>query len=154
MLKNGNSYRQGGALSSAFVPHDPVDVYFSEPSRTRQEFAAECDINTLMAKYEATGVLSHINERTPVYFDTTDAPDLRSAIDLVRDAEKAFMSLPAKVRAEFDNDAVAWVDFAVDPANVGKMREWGLAPPEAPLPPPMKVEVVSTATPPSDAPTP
>lgn len=147
-MSNYGKNRQGGALSSAFVSHDPVDVYFDEPSRTRQEFAAECDINTLMARYEATGVISHINERQPYYFDTTGAPDLREAIDIVRDAERAFMSLPAKVRASFDNDAVAWVDYAQDPKNLEQMREWGLAPPVKPEAAPLKVEVVSTAPPP------
>lgn len=132
--------RQGGKLSSAYVPeHEPVDVFFDEPSRTRQEFANECDINVLMRQYEATGVVSHVNQREPLYLDLSDGvPDLREAIDTVRAAETAFMSLPARVRAEFDNDAVKFVEFAEDPANKEKLVEWGLA---VVPPPPMVQEV-------------
>ncbi|UDN67537.1 internal scaffolding protein [robinz microvirus RP_40] len=142
-----SNVRQGGKLSSAFVQHEPVDVFFDEPSRTRQEFADECDINVLMAKFEATGVISHISQREPFYLDVSDGVlPLADALDVVRAAERAFMSLPAKARAEFDNDAVRFVEFAQDPANKDRMIEWGLA--VAPVvPSPQKVEVVNPAAP-------
>lgn len=141
-----SNVRQGGKLSSAFVQHEPVDLFFDDPSRTRQEFADECDINVLMSKYEATGVVSHVNQREPFYLDVGDGVlPLQEALDTVRAAEAAFMSLPAKARAEFDNDAVRFVAFAQDPANVEKMREWGLAKAAPVEPPPQKVEVVNPA---------
>ncbi|ALS03679.1 VP3 [Gokushovirus WZ-2015a] len=139
--------RQGGKLSSVYVEHKPVDVFFDEPSRTRQEFAAECDINVLMQKFEATGVVSHVNERQPMYLDLSEGlPDLREALDIVREATETFMSLPARVRARFDNDPVKFVDFAGDPKNVGELVEWGLAD-KVEIPPPTKVEVVNPAPP-------
>lgn len=120
--------RQGGKLSSMFAAHDPVDLVFCEPSRTRQEFADECDINVLMQKFEATGVVSHVNERQPMYLDLSEGvPDLREALDTVRAATESFMSLPARARAEFDNDPVKFVEFAQDPANSEQMVKWGLA---------------------------
>lgn len=107
-----------------------------EPSLTRQEFSEECDINVIMAQYEKTGVISHVVSREPLYLDLGDMPDFRTAMDMMAEAEKAFMSLPAKVRREFDNDAREFVEFAQDPANLDKMREYGLAPPaEEPEPP-------------------
>lgn len=140
--------RQGGSLSSMYVEHDPVDVRFDEPSRTRQEFADECDINVLMRKFEATGTVSHVNPVQPYYADVGDGvPDLRAALDIVREANVAFMSLPARARAEFDNDPVKFVEFAGDPANLERMREWGLAPPPQVEPPPQKVEVVNASPP-------
>ena len=135
--------RQGSKLCSAFVPHEPVDLCFDEPSRTRQEFADECDINVLMRKFEATGVVSHVNERQPMYLDLSDGvPDLATALDIVREANLAFMSLPARARAEFDNDPVKFVAFAQDPENMQQMVDWGLAvfTPEAQ---PAKVEIVN-----------
>jgi hypothetical protein len=115
------------------------------PSLTRQEFADECDINVLMAKYEKHGVLPLAGSE-PRYVDCASIPsDFRVVIDMMRDAEASFMSLHARVRAEFDNDARAFVDFAADPANIERLREWGLAPrPEAPAPP-LRVEVVPNA---------
>lgn len=142
-------------VSSVYVQHEPVNVDCSVdpvtgedcPSKTRQEFSAECDIGNILARYENTGVISHINQRQPVYLDCENVPDLRTAIEAVRVAEEAFMTLPATVRAKFDNDPIAWHDFAVDPANIGQMREWGLAAPEKVDPPPTKVEVVNPAVP-------
>lgn len=113
-----------------------------EPSLTRQEFAEECDINTIMAQYEKTGVISHLDPREPMYLDLTNMPDLGTALSIMNDATAAFMSLPAKVRKEFDNDPVEFVKFAEKPENVEKMREWGLAPPKAPPPEPQLVRVV------------
>jgi len=115
-----------------------------EPSLTRQEFSDECDINVIMANYEKTGVVSHYSPREPVYLDLTVVPNFRDAMDMLIEADKAFMSLPAKVRKEFDNDARKFVEFAQDPANLDKMREYGLAPPkeepEVAKPPPANVE--------------
>ena len=113
------------------------------PSMARQEFAEECDINTIMARYEKTGAISHVNRVIPVYMDLTQVPDLRGAMDAMREASIAFNLFPAKVRREFDNDPQKFVDFAQDPENIGKMREWGLAPPVPVEEPPLRVSVIA-----------
>lgn len=125
------------------------------PSLTRQEFAAECDINEIMRRNEPqTNWFGQ--QAQPVYLDTTDLPeDFRGAMELMIRARESFMELPASVRREFDNDPVAFVDFAADPANLDKMREWKLAPP-APEPPPAPLVAAGAggggAQPPSDKP--
>lgn len=123
----------GEPLSSAYVEKDANCAAFgldcsNLPSLTRQEFADDCDINTLMARYEASGVISHINPRTPQYLDLSDVPDLQTAHQIIQDATREFMALPATTRAQFNNDPMAFVQFAENPDNIGKMREWGLAP--------------------------
>lgn len=103
------------------------------PSLTRQEFAGECDINEIMKRNEP--VTNFFDRREPVYMDLTDMPtDLQGTLNLVIEAEQAFMRLNANIRREFNNDAVQFVEFASDPGNLDQMREWGLAPP-APTPP-------------------
>lgn len=117
---------------SAYRPHDRIQLDTADfgPSRTRQEFAAECDVNALMKRYEKTGVLPMYGvERKAQYLDLSAVPDFLTAMQMLVDAEHAFMRLPAGVRREFENDATAFVDFAQRPENIGKMREWGLAPP-------------------------
>lgn len=117
-------------------------TYNLEPSLTRQEFAEECDINSIMARYQTTGMWpAPVGE--PSYVDWTEMPtDLMDSMQRMHDAEKAFMTLPAVVRREFDNDPIAFVDFASDPANLDQMREWKLAPTPkeepayVPVPPP------------------
>lgn len=113
---------------SMFVPHLPVHAPISGDSLTRQEFAAECDVNNLMARYEKTGMFPQV-EREPRYMNLVGVPDFHAAMQLVIDAEAAFMSLPATVRREFDNDPGRFVEFAQDKENLPQMREWGLAPP-------------------------
>lgn len=114
------------------------------PSLTRQEFADECDINVLMAQFEKTGIIpSNMNKGEPRYLDVTDVPDLPEALNLLNEATAAFMSLPAIVRRDFDNDPVKFINFAENPENIEKMREWKLAPPAAVEPPPLKVEVTN-----------
>lgn len=137
----------GELMSSVRVQHERVGLDASHDGKTRQEFAEECDINVLMARYEATGVLTHYSQREPQYFDATDVPDLANALAIVAHAQDAFMTLPASVRREFDHDPVQFVKFAENPDNLGKMREWGLAPPEKAPDAPMRVEVVNPAAP-------
>lgn len=136
----------GELLSSAFVQKaEDYGVNFEgETSRTRQEFAEECDINALMARYEKSGVISHVNNTPGQFLDLGDASalDLMSAMNTLNAASDAFMSLPATIRAEFDNDAMSFVAFAEDASNIDKLREWGLAKPQDVEPPPQKVEVV------------
>ncbi|QCQ84702.1 internal scaffolding protein [Blackfly microvirus SF02] len=142
MFKQGvNSH--GEPIRDVYVEHDPYETAVADDGMTRQEFADECDINVLMAQYERTGVLSHINMGTPQYLDVSDVPDLREALAAVDAAQVAFMTLPASVRREFDNDPVKFVEFAQDPANLPRMREWGLAAPERVPDAPVRVEVVS-----------
>lgn len=139
----------GELLSSAYVfqehhesgAPDPFGLDCSNlPSLTRQEFAEECDINALMSHYEKTGLISHINPRTPQYLDVSDVPDLATAHQIIETATAEFMALPANVRREFDNDPMTFVAFAQNPDNIDRMREWGLAPPKADPPAPAKPE--------------
>ena len=110
------------------------------PSRTKQSFRDECDINGIMKKFEKTGLLEHVNEHRGDYGDFTDVPqNYHEALSQVVAAEQMFMTLPAKVRARFRNDPgefLAAVDSA-DPAVQGELVRLGLAelPPGAELAP-------------------
>lgn len=105
-------------------------VYFREKSMCRQEFAEECDINNIMRGYDIQDIGALMRQGLdPVYVDWTAMPStLMEFMHLQQSAEEAFMTLPAVVRKEFDNDPIAFCDYASDSANIEKMREWGLAP--------------------------
>ncbi|UDN67634.1 internal scaffolding protein [robinz microvirus RP_78] len=138
----------GETLSSAYVEKLNPEQFSLDcsdlPSLTRQEFADECDINKLMAQYEATGLLpTNLNTGEPRYLDVSNVPDLQTSLDYLKEATASFMALPATVRRDFDNDALKFVEFAENPNNVEKMREWKLAAPKAVEPPPQKVEVIN-----------
>lgn len=141
----------GEFLSSMFVEHDAVGTPNGQPSMTRQEFAAECDINVLMAHYEKNAIMPPQNKASPAYFDATEVPDFREALDIARNAMEAFMRVPAAARKELDNDVHRFVEYAQDEANLPQLRKWGLAEPEKVPEGPMRVEVVN---PPSAPPVP
>lgn len=137
---------------SLYVPHDSAlfGLEFPDASRARQEFKEECDINVLMRKYRDHGVVPTMRTGEPKYFDCSEVPDFMSAMNTFIEAEKAFMSLPAEVRKQMDNDPAKFVEFAADPENIESMRKWGLAPPAKEPDAPMRVEVVNPAQPRGD----
>lgn len=128
---------------SAFVPHLRVTCDPVGDSRTRQEFADECDINNIMRRYEKAGVVTHFSPRQPKYMDLSNLPDFQNSMNMMIEAKASFMSLPARVRKEFDNDPAKFVEFASNSENIDKLREWGLAEPVKAPDAPMRVEVVN-----------
>lgn len=134
------------------IEHERVQINFHKPSRTRQEFKEECNINTILKTFKTTGALPHMNRRQPQFLDTSEIPDLQTAMQIMIDADRVFMSLPATVRKTFDNDPVKFVEFAENEENLDQMREWGLAPPKTPEAAPQRVEIVKQPedTPPAD----
>lgn len=103
-----------------------VSYVNDEPSLTKQSLSDECDINVIMARFEKTGVLSHSNPDSPRYGDFADVVDYDESLRVVMDAEEAFMSLPAKVRARFENDPSQIIEFVRDPANMKEAVSLGL----------------------------
>lgn len=97
------------------------------PSLTKQAMRDECDINLIMKRFEKTGVVAHLAKREAYFADVSAVPDFAAAVDIVRKAEDMFMSLPATIRKEFENDAAKYVEFCSDPANLPRMQELGIA---------------------------
>lgn len=123
------------------------------PSLTRQEFKEECDINTLMSKYDAhvIGGPGNMPRAEPFYADFTQVPgNLLDYMEFMNMAQAQFMALPAAVRREFDNSPHMFVEFASDPENIDQLRTWGLAPPK----PPEKPQERPAAAPASQSPPP
>lgn len=104
-----------------------VQKVFTKPSRAKQSFKDECDVNVILKKYRQTGVLTHIRNSAARYGDFSNVTDYQSAIQQVAEAEKAFSAIPAWIREKFDNDPAAFVNFASDPKNLETMVEMGLA---------------------------
>lgn len=102
-----------------------------EPSMTKQAFKDECDINNIVRKFEQTGVLDHVNQAAAkgLYQDLPDGLDLQAGLNMIAQAEAAFMALPAAARAEFNNDPVAFVEAFNNPteANQELFIKLGLA---------------------------
>ena len=112
-----------------FDPAVSPSVFFSEPSLTDQSQKRDCDVNYILAKFRETGTLSdplHPSSRQPLFGDFTDVPDYQGALDLIAQADDAFMQLPAKVRAKFANNPQEIFDFLKDEKNRDEAVELGL----------------------------
>lgn len=123
-----------------------------EPSMTKQAFIAECDINNIVREFtpQAMAELTLLNFQSGKFQDLPDLTDYQTALEQCRVSQEAFDSLPAKIRARFDNDPAKFIDFFMDPANQDEAIKLGLANdtraarapetpqpgPEAPTPPP------------------
>lgn len=103
----------------------------NEPSLTQQSDAADADINIIMARFGATGQLPTLVEPGK-YGDFTNAVDFRQAQEIIRDANEAFLTVPAKVREQFGNDPARFFEFVNNPDNVEQLRAMGLAKPKPP----------------------
>ena len=96
-----------------------------DPSMAQQQFKDECDINTILQKFNVTGQLP-VSPLQPQFGDFSGVTDYQTALNAVLDAQESFDALPARVRERFANDPAAFVDFCLDEANRGEMRALGL----------------------------
>jgi len=116
---------------TAYSPHQSHSISFAAQGRTKQSFKDECDINVIMARYQATGQLpDNLNPSSPQYIDATGF-DFDLAMNLVAEASSSFEELPSAIRARFNNDPCAFLDFVHDPANHSEMADMGLLVPES-----------------------
>lgn len=95
----------------------------------QQHFAEECDINTIVRRFGLTGQLP-VGVRMPTYGDFLDVPTYHEAMTAIRQADEAFMMMPADVRARFDNDAGKFVEFCSDEKNRDEAVRLGLVLPK------------------------
>lgn len=105
--------------------------------RTRQEFKDECDINFIMKRYEATGVMPQPWKSPPVgsFADFASAPDFMEAQTIIARSREQFATLPARVRDRFQNNPAHLLAFLEDEGNLGEARSLGLLKDEpAPIP--------------------
>lgn len=101
-----------------------------EPSLAQQHMKDEADINTIVRRFGLTGELPS-GVRMPQYGDFTGVTDYHSAMNAVISAQDSFSQLPAEVRARFNNDAAAFVDFCMDESNRAEAESLGLVQPKA-----------------------
>ncbi len=134
-------------IRKPYGPRFPVRISFPLPSLAQQQFKAETDINTIMHRFEKTGIIEHFNEHNGRYGDFSNVQSYQASLNQVMAAQDAFMSLPAGIRKRFDNDPEEFLAFATDPVNDEEMFDLGLKkrPPEAVAAPP-------EAEPPPEAP--
>ncbi len=96
-----------------------------EPSLAQQHFKEECDINTILQKFNITGILPEA-PLSPRYGDFSGIGDYHTALNRVIAAQEEFEALPAQIRARFDNDPAKLIEFLDDEANRPEAENLGL----------------------------
>ena len=120
------SVRVIGVYDADEVSHDTA-LHCVDESLTHQEFREESDINTIIERF-GIGENPVDAQKWVTNVDIEEAPsDYMGVMNQLILARDQFMSLPAKVRARFDNEPGAFVDFVSDPGNAQEMVALGLA---------------------------
>ncbi|QCQ85090.1 internal scaffolding protein [Blackfly microvirus SF02] len=119
---------------------DPSDniVFWTDPGAdedlVQHSMQAECDINTIMARYSSTGDLTHVKESAAEYGDFYDVSDYKTGQDRLIAVQALFMELPATLRDKLNNDPAQFIEYATDEKNIEELRSLGLAEPLPPTP--------------------
>lgn len=99
----------------------PVGI---EPAQ--QQFKDDCDINSIMRRFQKTGAFDHVSAYQPEYGIATPL-DLHTAMNIVTRAQQMFDALPSGLRRKFNGDARELLEFVQNPDNEAAAEELGLA---------------------------
>lgn len=105
---------------------DPGISFLGDPGKTDPSQADDCDINNIVARYHKTGVFPG-TDVPAVFGDLSDTPTYQDALQVIINAENAFMTLDAKTRKKFSNSPSEFLEFIDDPQNAAEMVKMGLA---------------------------
>lgn len=104
-----------------------------QPSRTKQEFAKESDINNIIKRMERG---QHVPLNEGHFGDVSGLGDLANMMRTVTDAQAAFNRLHPKLRERFGNDPRQLVAFLENADNLDEARKLGLVKPAKAQPEP------------------
>jgi len=96
-----------------------------DPSLAQQHMRDECDINVLVERFGVTGNMPAAPLEAS-YGDFSGVSDYHTALNQIRAADEAFMGLPAKLRAKFDHDPNALLQFLQNEQNRDEAIQLGL----------------------------
>lgn len=95
-----------------------------EPAQ--QQFKEDCDINSIMRRFQKTGAIDHVSKYQPTY-GFASPQTYHDSMNVITYAQSMFNDLPSSVRDEFSNNPQAFLEFVQDPANADRARELGIA---------------------------
>lgn len=99
-----------------------IDFDPEKEGRTEQQHVKACDINTIMAKYQKTGVIDHVNKYAARYGDI-EPITFFDAQNIVADAKTQFEELPAYIRDQFENDVGQYLELMTTDEGVDQLKK-------------------------------
>eukprot|EP01043_Picozoa_sp_COSAG02_P068352 COSAG02_NODE_11317_length_1749_cov_1.025455_3_plen_155_part_00 len=110
---------------TAYAPHKPCYFETTGESLTQQHFQEECDIINIIKRHDRNGILEHVQRGQARYGDFSEVHDYREALDLVKNAQEEFMSVPSDIRKQFDNNPGKFYEFVSNPDNKDELIKMG-----------------------------
>lgn len=99
-------------------------------SMTKQSFKAECDINNILKRFRKNAGIDFLNTYSGYlsgkFEDVSAAVDYHTAHAQIDEARQVFGAMPASLRARFNNDPGALLDFLGNSANREEAVSLGL----------------------------
>ena len=112
------------------VIRNRVQKYFTEPSRTKQAFKQECDINHIMKKFKKVAGSEFLNQYQGYlggqFGDFSEVVDYRTALDQINRSKAVFEALPSVLRKRFDNDPAKFLILFKIPTILKNWLKWVL----------------------------
>lgn len=118
-------------------------VHCEDASLAQQHFRDECDINNILRQFNVTGMLPE-STLSPRYGDFTGISDFKTALDRVNATYDEFETLPAQIRARFDNDPENLITFLDNEENRLEAEKLGLVEPKTTMEAPLVEEKTPT----------
>lgn len=103
-----------GNIPQPRAPRKRVQSQQNLDTRANQADAEQADINSIVATYLATGIVNGVPSQAPLYGDFTQASDLQTQLNRVRQAEEAYARLPSALRNASKNDPVLFLEMFDD----------------------------------------
>lgn len=100
-----------------------IQIDFSkDKGKTIQEQSAATDINNILARFNRTGIIDHVQKNEPYYGEFGEF-DFHHNQNMITKITESFMELPAKTRREFDDDPANFAEFISQQKNVDDMKD-------------------------------
>lgn len=112
-------------IRSKFSTRHRVSIGFPKEGMTKQAFKDECDVNKIVARFQATGELPNMANIPPQYLDVSEM-NFQDHQNYIAGAMSLFHELPAKIRDRFENNPGEFFEFCSQEKNRPEMAEMGL----------------------------
>jgi phage internal scaffolding protein len=95
-------------------------------SLTQQSHAQAADVRNIIKQYDRTGLIANVTKGIAQYGDYSEINEYSEALNMVRNANQNFETLPSHIREQFNNNAGLFFEFATNPKNSEEMIKMGL----------------------------
>ena len=121
----GNNIVDRNELREFLKPKFKRDINGNPIYMTEQSHKAQCDINKIIAKYNKTGLITHVST-IKAEFGDVPMVDYKEMQDRLVRMKTEFDRLPYQIKKRFGNNPYNLIAFMEDSANRKEAEELGL----------------------------